>query len=111
MSRIKALHVYDFDNTREFRQPFFLVLYNTKVYAVFLSPLPNPKLWYGRTIDFLKQQDCLVNGGWWHDKSILEATGEGMDKEEPRAWEGWWNEDIVQTRAYARGHELMRSQG
>ncbi|KAI4147400.1 MAG: hypothetical protein LQ340_005570, partial [Diploschistes diacapsis] len=85
VSRIKALHVYDFDNT------------------LFLSPLPNPKLWYGRTIDFLKQQDCLVNGGWWHDKSILEATGEGMDKEEPRAWEGWWNEDIVQTRAAEAG--------
>lgn len=37
----------------------------------------------------------FVNGGWWHDSSILASTGEGVEKEEPRAWEGWWNEQIV----------------
>jgi uncharacterized membrane protein YgcG len=36
-----------------------------------------------------------VTGGWWHDSRILGATGEGVEKEEPRAWEGWWNESIV----------------
>jgi len=36
-----------------------------------------------------------VNGGWWHDSRILAATGEGLVKEEPRGWEGWWNEKII----------------
>jgi hypothetical protein len=36
-----------------------------------------------------------VNGGWWHDATILAATGEGIEKEEPRGWAGWWNELIV----------------
>ena len=102
------MHVYDFDNTRELSQaclPWISLL----SLAVFLSPLPNSKLWHGYTIGFLAQQDCLVNGGWWHDKNILEATGQGIEKEERRAWEGWWNEEIVQARMYAYGHKLMRS--
>lgn len=37
-----------------------------------------------------------MNGGWWHDSRILAATGEGIIKEEPRAWNGWWNEKIVE---------------
>ena len=37
----------------------------------------------------------FLNGGWWHDASILGATGEGVEKEEPRGWKGWWNEQIV----------------
>lgn len=37
----------------------------------------------------------FLNGGWWHDSSILAATGEGLEKEEKRAWGGWWNELIV----------------
>lgn len=40
-------------------------------------------------------EDFFANGGWWHDQHILEATGEGIEKEEPRAWEGWWNEEVV----------------
>jgi len=63
---------------------------------VFNSPLPNPKLWNGPTIGFLQGQDTLIKGGWWHDSRILAATGEGVEKEEPRAWEGWWNERIVE---------------
>ena len=43
----------------------------------------------------LQNQDIFLNGGWWHDERILEATGEGVEKEEPRAWEGWWNEQVV----------------
>ncbi|KAL8774973.1 MAG: hypothetical protein Q9209_000452 [Squamulea sp. 1 TL-2023] len=77
VSQVKALHVYDFDNT------------------LFMSPLPNPKLWTGPTTGFLQQQEGLINGGWWHDPHILEATGQGIEKEEPRAWDGWWNEQIV----------------
>lgn len=77
ISEVKALHIYDFDNT------------------LFMSPLPNPKLWAGQTIGFLQSQECFVNGGWWHDPHILEATGQGIEKEEPNAWRGWWNEQIV----------------
>ncbi|KAL4897767.1 hypothetical protein BDV59DRAFT_168501 [Aspergillus ambiguus] len=78
VSQIKAVHVYDFDNT------------------LFLSPLPNPQLWNGPTIGFLQAAESFVDGGWWHDPNILAATGEGVQKEELRAWEGWWNEHIVQ---------------
>lgn len=42
------------------------------------------------------EQERFVNGGWWHDSSVLAATGEGVEKEEPRAWEGWWNERVVE---------------
>jgi hypothetical protein len=77
VDKIKSLHVYDFDNT------------------LFKTPLPNPALWQGPTIGILTSQDTLANGGWWHDARILTATGEGIEKEEPRAWEGWWNDKIV----------------
>lgn len=64
--------------------------------AVFKTPLPNQKLWNGHTIGLLSNPDAFANGGWWHDSRILAATGEGLAKEEPRAWEGWWNEKIVE---------------
>lgn len=64
--------------------------------AVFKTPLPNPKIWNGPTIGTLSNPDAFVNGGWWHDSRILAATGEGLAKEEPRAWNGWWNEKIVE---------------
>ena len=60
-----------------------------------MSPLPNPKLWIGQTVGYLQTQESFANGGWWHDNHILEATGQGIEKEEPRAWDGWWNEQIV----------------
>ncbi|KAK2014462.1 tat pathway signal sequence [Colletotrichum eremochloae] len=78
VSNIKSLHIYDFDNT------------------LFKTPLPNPALWSGPTIGVLSSQDVICNGGWWHDSRILAATGEGADTEEKRAWEGWWNEKIVE---------------
>jgi hypothetical protein len=64
--------------------------------AVFKTPLPNPKIWNGPTIGTLSNPDAFVNGGWWHDSRILAATGEGLPKEEPRAWNGWWNDKIVE---------------
>ncbi|KAK3690034.1 hypothetical protein B0T22DRAFT_481214 [Podospora appendiculata] len=76
--KIKHIHVYDFDNT------------------LFKTPLPNPKIWNGPTIGTLANPDAFVNGGWWHDSRILAATGEGHVKEEPRAWNGWWNEKVVE---------------
>lgn len=69
-----------------------------------MSPLPNRKLWTGPTIGFLQSQDALVNGGWWHDEHVLEATGEGIEKEEQKAWKGWWNEEIV--CAFEQDHGL-----
>jgi hypothetical protein len=78
MADIKSIHIYDFDNT------------------LFASPLPNKQIWNGPTVGQLASPDVFINGGWWHDSSILAATGEGADKEEARAWKGWWNENIVQ---------------
>ncbi|KAL5377059.1 hypothetical protein DPSP01_010024 [Paraphaeosphaeria sporulosa] len=78
MADIKSIHIYDFDNT------------------LFASPLPNKQIWNGPTVGQLASPDVFINGGWWHDSSILAATGEGADKEEVRAWKGWWNENIVQ---------------
>jgi hypothetical protein len=75
---VKAIHIYDFDNT------------------LFKTPLPNPNIWNGYTIGQLSNPDIFVNGGWWHDSRILAATGEGHVKEEPRAWEGWWNEKVAE---------------
>lgn len=75
--QIKNIHVYDFDNT------------------LFMSPLPNNQIWSGMAMSQLSRQDGFVNGGWWHDSRILAATGKGLEHEESRAWEGWWNEDIV----------------
>ncbi|KAM5352085.1 hypothetical protein ACJ41O_004808 [Fusarium nematophilum] len=77
VDKIKSLHVYDFDNT------------------LFKTPLPNPALWNGPTIGTLSNQEVFVNGGWWHDSRILAATGEGIDTEEKRAWDGWWNDKVV----------------
>ncbi|KAL4810106.1 hypothetical protein BDV18DRAFT_130294 [Aspergillus unguis] len=77
-SQVKAIHVYDFDNT------------------LFWSPLPNPQLWNGPSIGFLQAYESFANGGWWHDPNLLSATGDGIEKEEPRAWKDWWNERIVQ---------------
>jgi hypothetical protein len=77
LEKIKVIHVYDFDNT------------------LFKSPLPNRALWDDKWRGRLYSPDMFVNGGWFHDISILTATGEGIDIEEPRAWEGWWNEKVV----------------
>ncbi|KAI1139240.1 hypothetical protein F5Y05DRAFT_412341 [Hypoxylon sp. FL0543] len=78
VDKIKAIHVYDFDNT------------------LFQTPLPNPKLWNMQTLGQLGSPDIFINGGWWHDSRILAATGEGVEQEEKRAWNGWWNEKIVE---------------
>jgi HAD domain family 1 in Swiss Army Knife RNA repair proteins len=77
LDAIKSIHVYDFDNT------------------LFTSPLPNPQLWVAPTIGKLQAYEATAFGGWWHDVGVLEATGQGLEKEEPRAWEGWWNEAVV----------------
>ncbi|KAM0261294.1 hypothetical protein ACHAQJ_002325 [Trichoderma viride] len=77
VDKVRVLHVYDFDNT------------------LFKSPMPNPALWTGPTIGLLATQEAFANGGWWHDNRILSATGDGVEKEEERAWEGWWNEKVA----------------
>lgn len=58
--------------------------------------MPNPKLWNGQSIGFLQTKETFATGGWWHDLRILAATGDGIEIEEPRAWDGWWNERIVE---------------
>ncbi|CAG8231693.1 unnamed protein product [Penicillium salamii] len=77
VSQIRAIHVYDFDNT------------------LFLSPLPNPQIWHGSSVGFLQTEDSFATGGWWHDPNILGATGKGLEAEEIRGWEGWWNDNIL----------------
>ncbi|GAP85171.2 putative tat pathway signal sequence protein [Rosellinia necatrix] len=78
VDKINTIHVYDFDNT------------------LFQTPLPNPKIWNSATLGRLQGPDIFANGGWWHDSRILAATGDGVEREEPRAWAGWWNEKIVE---------------
>ncbi|KAL5121029.1 hypothetical protein ACEQ8H_000878 [Pleosporales sp. CAS-2024a] len=77
VSTIKSIHVFDFDNT------------------LFASPLPNKHIWNSATLGQLASPDMFVNGGWWHDANILSATGQGIEKEEQRGWQGWWNEHVV----------------
>ncbi|KAI1468361.1 uncharacterized protein F4812DRAFT_458797 [Daldinia caldariorum] len=78
VGKINTVHVYDFDNT------------------LFQTPLPNPKIWNASTLGLLGTPYVFINGGWWHDSRILAATGEGVEQEEKRAWNGWWNEKIVE---------------
>jgi HAD domain family 1 in Swiss Army Knife RNA repair proteins len=92
---IKQLHVYDFDNTCMSCQSGSFYSISDVHYAVFSSPLPNPQLWAGPTLGYLQTFECFANGGWWHDPGILSATGDGLEKEEAKAWKGWWNEAIV----------------
>jgi HAD domain family 1 in Swiss Army Knife RNA repair proteins len=91
---IKQLHVYDFDNTCTYAYGL-ITLVSDVLSIVFSSPLPNPQLWAGPTLGYLQTIECFANGGWWHDPGILSATGEGLEKEELKAWKGWWNEAIV----------------
>jgi hypothetical protein len=77
VSAVRAIHVYDFDNT------------------LFASPLPNKQVWQASAVSFLSKEDAFVGGGWWHDPNLLAATGAGVEVEEPRAWAGWWNETVA----------------
>ncbi|OQO01588.1 hypothetical protein B0A48_12624 [Cryoendolithus antarcticus] len=74
---VRAIHVYDFDNT------------------LFKSPLPNKQIWTQSTLGTLQTEDYIHNGGWWHNPVILSSAGQGAQVEEGRAWEGGWNEKIV----------------
>ncbi|KAH9829793.1 hypothetical protein Tdes44962_MAKER02271 [Teratosphaeria destructans] len=78
VDHIQRIHIYDFDNT------------------LFASPLPNKQIWNMTTFGSLQAQDFLHNGGWWHNPNILAATGRGVEAEEARAWDGFWNETVVQ---------------
>lgn len=58
--------------------------------------MPNKQLWNTGTCGQLQAQEFLHNGGWWHNPNILAAAGQGLKVEEARAWEGCWNEKIVE---------------
>jgi len=99
VDQIKQIHVYDFDNTRMCRALAQTSLHKADPKTgrvVFASPLPNKQLWYGSYVGQLQAQDFLHNGGWWHNVRILAATGQGIEVEESRAWQGFWNEKIVE---------------
>ena len=76
--------------------------------AVFKSPVPNVHLWDHDSCQLLKKPDCFTNGGWWQEPRILAAAGEGAETEEPRAWKGWWNEDIVSFNSCSRSGNFLR---
>ncbi|CZT15231.1 related to nucleolar rRNA processing protein GAR1 [Ramularia collo-cygni] len=78
ISTIRAITIIDFDNT------------------LFASPLPNKQLWNTGTCGQLQAQDFMTTGGWWHNPTILAATGQGVEVEEARAWAGSWNEKVVE---------------
>ncbi|KAF2400122.1 hypothetical protein EJ06DRAFT_511388 [Trichodelitschia bisporula] len=90
VSQIEEIHIYDFDNT------------------LFHTPTPNRKLWHSSALGKLMGESIFANGGWWHDPSVLASTGEGIEKEEPRAWAGFWNETLVELVQLSRqqGHVL-----
>lgn len=75
---VKYIHVYDFDNT------------------LFHTPEPNPRLWTPSTRNFVQSSKNFVNGSWWTNPVFLQATGQGVAVEEPRAWDGWWDEEVVE---------------
>ncbi|PNS21229.1 hypothetical protein CAC42_1008 [Sphaceloma murrayae] len=77
VDNVSEVNVFDFDNT------------------LFCTPLPNPQIWDGRSIGLLSNEDALVNGGWWHDPAVLSALGGGVEVQESKAWEGYWDESIV----------------
>lgn len=97
VSRIKCIHIYDFDNTCECRRAPLNGLWLSPR-PVFASPQPSQQLWTGLTVGQLCNPDIFIAGGWWHDVDILAATGGGAAIEEARAWRGWWNESIVRSR-------------
>lgn len=72
-----SIHVYDFDNT------------------LFITPGPNHALFTNKAIDILFNSQGIKGGGWWSDVRIFKATGTGWTLEKEKAWEGWWNEDVV----------------
>lgn len=77
LGQIQRINIFDFDNT------------------LFKTPLPNPSLFYGKTVAMLQSSSGIHLGGWWADPRFLLATGEGFEKEQRRAWDGWWNENVV----------------
>ncbi|KAF2862201.1 hypothetical protein K470DRAFT_275548 [Piedraia hortae CBS 480.64] len=78
VQRVKSIHVYDFDNT------------------LFATPLPNKQVWHTSTIGTIQNEDGFVDGGWWHQPRFLEKMGAGVEVEEKRAWDGHWNEKVVE---------------
>ena len=88
--------MYDFDNTCKSPVLVFTAMKTEMlINVVFHSPLPNPQLWNSSAVGLLRNDNVFKNGGWWQDPGVLSCTGEGLEKEEPRAWEGWWNETLV----------------
>lgn len=73
--------------------------------TVFSSPLPNKQIWNGPSIGKLQGFEDFTTGGWWHDANILASTGKGLEEEERNAWQGWWNESIVELVRLSMGQK------
>jgi len=44
----------------------------------------------------LQNQETFYAGGWWHYTPLLSSLGQGLEIEESKAWQGWWNEELVE---------------
>lgn len=73
--RPTKLDIFDFDST------------------LFLSPLLSPTIWHPALVNAVTTEN-LLGPGWWRDIRSLEL-GSKADLEKT-AWNGYWNEDIVE---------------
>ncbi|RCI07202.1 hypothetical protein CU098_014007, partial [Rhizopus stolonifer] len=92
----KALQ-FQFDNSRYAKNPPKIPPKKIAVFTfdnvLFLSPQLSPNLWLDRTIPHIKA-DNKIGPGWLNDiRSLRVGPLEEMKK---TAWEGFWNEDVVQ---------------
>ncbi|KAL0095527.1 hypothetical protein F4703DRAFT_1729270, partial [Phycomyces blakesleeanus] len=68
------LKIFDFDST------------------LFLSPLLSSNIWHKSLINAVIKEN-LLGPGWWRDYRSLELGP--FDQLEEKAWDGYWNEDVV----------------
>lgn len=71
----KKLAIFDFDST------------------LFFSPLLSPTIWHPQLIS-IATSESVYGPGWWRDIRSLDIGP--FEKLQKNAWEGYWNEKIVQ---------------
>lgn len=81
VSKIRKLHVYDFDNT------------------LFNSPGPNNTLYTKEMYNIIMSATHLYGGGWWNNPDILEQCAVLIEHYEKTDACQFWNPDIVKLAA------------
>ncbi|CEP10709.1 hypothetical protein [Parasitella parasitica] len=74
-TRPKKLAIFDFDST------------------LFFSPLLSPTIWHPNLIR-VATTESVYGPGWWRDIRSLDLGP--FDEMEKKAWDGFWNEEVVQ---------------